>query len=522
LTMKIYPETSKVLGLYKVEHTHELGNANVCYTRVPEDDRAEIAGLLRMGVEPRQVLKQMHGSSNTESNALNPSEKPALRREFINSNYIRQIRQRLDQDHIRLADSDARSVELHVERLHKKGGLLLFTIMLRDCWGRGFPAAFMFCSDGTDAMINNYLSLLRTWFPNVSLHRAMSDKDMAQINAIRRQYPLARLALCWWHVLHAWQQHFNATEFPELWALLKAWIRVMDQTEFESYWEKIAFVAPTSVREYLERNWLTRGVIEMWSAVYWKGFSIEEESDTNMLTEAWHHLLKGHFLLGKGNRHLDYLIYIITDIAIPHFIVRHRHQLLGFEGLNLRAERRAEAELKGSMILKSDITCISSGGIVSYIVRSQADSEKAYTVALDSTVSCSCLSFPSIEYCKHVHAVHLNFAPDSMETIESLPISSLTTVPSFISSNNNPPPTIESTPQNNDQAQEIQLKLNALAVRLQVEQLSSGLDSELQTFSAALDHFAEALGPSDTHVLPPRHKIAPNQHSWTETAPKMG
>ncbi|KAE9395218.1 hypothetical protein BT96DRAFT_789101, partial [Gymnopus androsaceus JB14] len=42
LTMKTYPETSKVLGLYKVEHTHELGNANICYTCVPEDDWVEI------------------------------------------------------------------------------------------------------------------------------------------------------------------------------------------------------------------------------------------------------------------------------------------------------------------------------------------------------------------------------------------------------------------------------------------------------------------------------------------------
>ncbi|KAF8170157.1 hypothetical protein BJ912DRAFT_997691 [Pholiota molesta] len=45
------------------------------------------------------------------------------------------------------------------------------------------------------------------------------------MNSIQLVYPKATLFLCWWHVLHAWQQHFVTSSFPELWDLLKKWIR---------------------------------------------------------------------------------------------------------------------------------------------------------------------------------------------------------------------------------------------------------------------------------------------------------
>jgi hypothetical protein len=284
----------------------------------------------------------MHGDSNMEHIILNPSssDEPARQHEFITSANVRRIRQRLEQGNIRLADSDGESVVLHNERLQKAGsnvflkrscdpsplgsglahnafvliiqtkyqqkcfqewgnsfagldaiqnttcyeGFSLFTLMLRDPWGMGFPAALMFSSNGTDTTINFYLRNLHTWFPNINPHHFMS-----------------LLFLCWWHVFHAWQQHFNASKFPELWALLKSWIRITDQVEFDSHWEKIKAVAPESVVAYLTRNWLTLDVVKIWSAVYHQGFPIEEKSNTNMLTKAWHHLLKGHFLQGKRN-----------------------------------------------------------------------------------------------------------------------------------------------------------------------------------------------------------------------------
>src|SRR5271163_2741834 len=48
LTLKTYPNTSKILGLYVDRHTHETGNKNMCFTRLRKETRDEIERLLRL------------------------------------------------------------------------------------------------------------------------------------------------------------------------------------------------------------------------------------------------------------------------------------------------------------------------------------------------------------------------------------------------------------------------------------------------------------------------------------------
>ena len=109
----------------------------------------------------------------------------------------------------------------------------------------------------------------------------MSDFDKAQINVIKCRYPESQLFLCWWHVLHAWQQHLVIVHFQELWKLLKGWIRVTEKSEFEDCWEKIQQLAPASFIEYILEYWMP--VWHMWSATERKDRTIFEISETNML-----------------------------------------------------------------------------------------------------------------------------------------------------------------------------------------------------------------------------------------------
>lgn len=164
-----------------------------------------------------------------------------------------------------------------------------FTSILSHQWliaRIGMPAAWMLASNGTEVTIDYFLSLLRKAHPNIKPLKFMSDKDWAQLNAILRRYPESRLLLCWWHVLHAWQQHFSIVHFPELWTLLKGWIRITDDTEFDTRLEEIKAIAPQSFMAYLETNWLKERDIEMWSARFRRNRSVFELCDTNMLVES--------------------------------------------------------------------------------------------------------------------------------------------------------------------------------------------------------------------------------------------
>ncbi len=151
----------------------------------------------------------------------------------------------------------------------------------------GVPVAWMLASNGTQATIKYFMTLIKSRSPEVSPTIFMTDQDQAQVNAIREVYPNSHALFCWWHVLCAIRCHFVVTEFPDLWTLIQKWVRSPDLYEFDSLWDNIQNnkSVPKSLVEYLAREWLP--VKEMWSAVYCQDQSIFEEGDTNMLLEVY-------------------------------------------------------------------------------------------------------------------------------------------------------------------------------------------------------------------------------------------
>ncbi|KAH6914607.1 hypothetical protein BKA70DRAFT_1050248, partial [Coprinopsis sp. MPI-PUGE-AT-0042] len=96
---------------------------------------------------------------------------------------------------------------------------------------------------------------------------------------------------------------------------------------------------PPSVVEYLAKYWMSDDMIKMWSATNRTTRDVFQDCDTNMLLEAWHHVLKGTLMQGKRNRRLDHLIFILTELAEQHFIARHQRQEFGFEGPDLEVQK---------------------------------------------------------------------------------------------------------------------------------------------------------------------------------------
>ena len=146
------------------------------------------------------------------------------------------------------------------------------------------PAAWMISSNAQEETIEYFLKTIQHQNPSVIPKIFMSDKDQGQMNAIQGQYTESCLLLCWWHVLHAWHQHFMMTHYPDLWALLKKWPCITTQEEFDDCWAKIQKLAPESLIGYLRSNWLNE--TKLWSAIFRQDQTIFEVCETNMLVEA--------------------------------------------------------------------------------------------------------------------------------------------------------------------------------------------------------------------------------------------
>jgi hypothetical protein len=56
LTVKTYPGSQEVLGMYNEEHTHDIGNENLRFTRLSKEVRDRIVQLLQLGVENEQIV----------------------------------------------------------------------------------------------------------------------------------------------------------------------------------------------------------------------------------------------------------------------------------------------------------------------------------------------------------------------------------------------------------------------------------------------------------------------------------
>ncbi|KAF8956366.1 hypothetical protein BDZ97DRAFT_1645896, partial [Flammula alnicola] len=98
--------------------------------------------------------------------------------------------------------------------------------------------------------------------------------------------------------------------------------------------------APPDFLQYLQEYWLPLKYLVMWAAVYRKGRTVYELSDTNMLIEAWHHVFKGKFLEGRRSRRMDHLVYVLVEQVVEYYGTKGRRQINGFEGPNLYFQKR--------------------------------------------------------------------------------------------------------------------------------------------------------------------------------------
>ncbi|EDR06483.1 uncharacterized protein LACBIDRAFT_328884 [Laccaria bicolor S238N-H82] len=474
LTVKTYPGMSVVLGVYQSEHMHMIGQENACFTCLPDAAHTEIERLLHSGMEVKEVLNTIHRKEaykeSTNLNMSSPSEEAVNRKQLTTFRDVYRIQKSIEEETIHLAGGDGPSVVAWAEKLKAEGHF----------WGHGMPAAWMISSNAQEETIEFFLKMVRHQNSHVVPKIFMSDKDRGQMNTIQGQYPKSHLLLCWWHVLHAWHQHFVMTHYPDLWALLKKWPRMTTQEEFDDCWVKIQKLAPESLTGYLRTNWLNE--TRLWSAVFRQDQTIFEICETNMLVE----------------------------------VARHHHQHLGFEGPDLELRRRIEIAKHAKTIQKSDISTAEDPS--AFRVKSQSIQNFAYDVDLVS-YRCNCLSFPLVNFCKHISAVQLHFP----KTITFVSATSLSGYAQHVDEDSDEEIISDKQFKNDNNSNEIgqiASKLQELANQLLFNPPAE-ISDELRDLGEHLNNVNDSLGPSKS-LLPQKKWVAPNQHSWTETASIMG
>jgi hypothetical protein len=145
----------------------------------------------------------------------------------------------------------------------------------------------MLSSNGTTETITYFLNWVKKESPTVRPAVIMTDRNQAQMNAIKRVYPDSQTLLCLWHVLRAFRSHFITEEFQALWKRVKSWVRTEDSDEFDRIWAEMKTdpTVPRSFVQYLDTDWMPKE--NMWSLSKRTERSLLEEGNTNMLIEAY-------------------------------------------------------------------------------------------------------------------------------------------------------------------------------------------------------------------------------------------
>ena len=99
------------------------------------------------------------------------------------------------------------------------------------------PITWMISSNATEATIDYFLAMLQAQNPGVIPKYLMSDADQGQRNVVSHCYFESQFLLCWYHVAHAWQQHFVISHYRDLCIELKSWYCKTTKAEFDGCWE---------------------------------------------------------------------------------------------------------------------------------------------------------------------------------------------------------------------------------------------------------------------------------------------
>jgi hypothetical protein len=239
---------------------------------------------------------------------------------------------------------------------------------------------------------------------------------------------------------------------------------------------------------------------------------------------SYHHSLKSTWLEGKRNRRVDHLISTLVKEMLPNYHTRHDRQSLGFEGPDLSERRRAEILRRAPEIEASAINDLGNGR---FSVKSASQPQQYHSVDL-TKLHCSCPDWPRVQLCKHLTSVFIHTqGPEECELRFKNAFKTPSPEKEGASERESAPEAQDAVPGSDDSAVLSGLGSDLISLTQQVMSAvsSSPAPETIQSLRSVRNQLTAVFVAAQSGggpALPPAERIAPNQHSWPETAARMG
>jgi hypothetical protein len=217
---------------------------------------------------------------------------------------------------------------------------------------------------------------------------------------------------------------------------------------------------------------------------------------------------------------MDYLIHMFVKEFLPNIEHRHKWQMLGMEGPNL-AEKRCRQILKRTP--KTPLKRIKKIDDLHFEAQS-SNSLKCYQIDL-LTITCNCSNFPNISLCKHIVAVVHFFRGADLGP--QSPRDRSNGSASESGEHESPDQPAGHSTAGDDTATSVVSAANDSMNLLQQLITKAPRDPRFAKSINVIRLWLSALvlsvmADENGSQLSEKEYIAPNQHSWPETAAQMG
>jgi hypothetical protein len=220
---------------------------------------------------------------------------------------------------------------------------------------------------------------------------------------------------------------------------------------------------------------------------------------------------------------MDHLIHMLTKEFLPNVEHRHKRQTLGMEGPNLAEKRRRQILTRAPETPVEKIKRIDD---LRFEVQSSRSLE-CYQIDL-SKITCNCKDFPNISLCKHIAAVVHFFGGADLGPQPPHDGSDGSTGASESDEHNSPGQPVGHGTAVDNAAPSVLSATNEMMNLLQQLAAKAPRDPKIVKSLDVMRSGLRALVLSatadddDSSRLPEKENIAPNQHTWPETAARMG